>query len=176
MRIWSISLIKSDWKWCMHLSRSLYLNWQSELQWPCNKPIIATSLGYRLEAGCDKCYIFYVFVWKWSQVKGFRSFGDPTINYRGRRSGPCRLWMFYSSGRGVDKTIRYNDLRRTAYTLVMLQVVIDQVLNQFSTDYRISGIFRVGLIFAEFATSMKSPKIDTAKMKPYYTSSLRALE
>ena len=42
--------------------------------------------------------------------------------------------------------------------------------------YRISGIFRVGLIFAEFADSVKSPKIDTAKNKPYYTSSLRVLE
>ena len=27
-------------------------------------------------------------------------------------------------------------------------------------------IFRVGLIFAEFATCLKSPKIDTAKNKP----------
>ena len=43
-------------------------------------------------------------------------------------------------------------------------------------NYRISGIFRLGLIFAEFATSLKSPKIDTAKNKPYYTSSLRVLE
>ena len=42
--------------------------------------------------------------------------------------------------------------------------------------YPISGSFRVGLIFAEFATSLKSPKIDTAKNKPYYTSSLRNLE
>ena len=39
-----------------------------------------------------------------------------------------------------------------------------------------SGIFRVGLIFAEFATSLKSPKTDTAKNKPYYTSSMRVLE
>ena len=39
--------------------------------------------------------------------------------------------------------------------------------------YRISGIFHVGLIFAEFATSLKFPKIDTVKNKPYYTSSLR---
>ena len=44
------------------------------------------------------------------------------------------------------------------------------------TVYRISGTFRVVLIFAEFATSLKSPKIDTAKNKPYYTSSLRVLE
>ena len=31
MRIWSILLIKSDLKWCIHLSRSLflYLRWQS---------------------------------------------------------------------------------------------------------------------------------------------------
>ena len=43
-------------------------------------------------------------------------------------------------------------------------------------DYRISGIFRVGLIFAEFAASLKSPTIDTAKNKPYYTSSLTVLE
>ena len=42
--------------------------------------------------------------------------------------------------------------------------------------YRISGIFRVGLIFAEFATSMNSPKIDTVKNKPCYTSSLRVIE
>ena len=41
--------------------------------------------------------------------------------------------------------------------------------------YRISGIFRVGLIFAEFTTSLKSPKIDTAKNKPYFMSLLRAL-
>ena len=45
-----------------------------------------------------------------------------------------------------------------------------------SITYRISGIFRLGLIFVEFATSLKLPKIDTAKNKPYYTSSLRVLE
>ena len=33
--------------------------------------------------------------------------------------------------------------------------------------YRISGIFRVGLIFDEFATSLKPPKIDTGKNKLY---------
>ena len=42
--------------------------------------------------------------------------------------------------------------------------------------YRISGIFRMGVIFAEFATSLKSPKIDTAKNNPYYTSTLKILE
>ena len=42
--------------------------------------------------------------------------------------------------------------------------------------YCISGIFRVGLIFAEFATSLKSLKIDTVKNKPNYTSSLRVNE
>ena len=31
------------------------------------------------------------------------------------------------------------------------------------------------LIFAEFETSLKSPKIDKAKNKPYYTSSLGVL-
>ena len=36
--------------------------------------------------------------------------------------------------------------------------------------YPISGISRVGLIFAEFANSLKSPKIDVAKNKPYYKS------
>ena len=40
----------------------------------------------------------------------------------------------------------------------------------------ISGIFHVDLIFAEFATSLKSPKIDTAKNKSYFTPSLRILE
>ena len=42
--------------------------------------------------------------------------------------------------------------------------------------YCISGIFRVGLILAEFAISLKSPKIGTVKNKPYYTSSMRVLE
>ena len=42
--------------------------------------------------------------------------------------------------------------------------------------YRMSGIFRLGLIFAEFATSLKSPKIDTAKNKSYYKSPLRTLQ
>ena len=32
----------------------------------------------------------------------------------------------------------------------------------------------MGLIFAEFATSLKSPEIDTAENKPYFTYSLRA--
>ena len=44
------------------------------------------------------------------------------------------------------------------------------------SPYRISGIFNMGLIFAEFATSLKLPKIDTVKNKPYYMSSLRVLE
>ena len=34
----------------------------------------------------------------------------------------------------------------------------------------------MGLIFAEFVISLKSPKIDTAKNKPYYTSSLSVFE
>ena len=38
------------------------------------------------------------------------------------------------------------------------------------------GNFRVGLIFAEFATSLKSPKIDTAKNKLYNKSPLRTLQ
>ena len=42
--------------------------------------------------------------------------------------------------------------------------------------YCISEIFRVGLIFAEFSTSLKSPKLDTAKNKSYNTSLFRVLE
>ena len=44
--------------------------------------------------------------------------------------------------------------------------------------YRISWIFRLCLIFTEFATSLKLQKIETAKSKPYYMymSSLRVLE
>ena len=34
----------------------------------------------------------------------------------------------------------------------------------------------MGLIFAEFATSLKLPEIDTVKNKPYYTFSFRVLE
>ena len=54
-----------------------------------------------------------------------------------------------------------------------------QVAQSIYTWYilgKIYGIFRVGLIFAEFATSLKSPKIETAKNKPYYTPSFRVLE
>ena len=42
--------------------------------------------------------------------------------------------------------------------------------------YRKLGIFHVGLIFTEFATSLKSSKINKAKNKPYYMSSFRVLE
>ena len=42
--------------------------------------------------------------------------------------------------------------------------------------YRISGIFRVGLIFAEFATSSKSLKMHTVKIRHCYKSVLRALQ
>ena len=49
-------------------------------------------------------------------------------------------------------------------------------MNHLCYKYRILEIFRVGLIFNEFATSLKLPKIDTAKNKPYYTSSLKVLE
>ena len=34
----------------------------------------------------------------------------------------------------------------------------------------------MSLILAEFAIALKLPKIDTAKNKPFYTSSLRVLE
>ena len=43
-------------------------------------------------------------------------------------------------------------------------------------EYYTSIMFRVGLIFAEFATSLKSPNIYKAKNKPYLASSLRVLE
>ena len=43
--------------------------------------------------------------------------------------------------------------------------------------YRISEIFCVSLIFAEFVTFLKSPKIDTGtKINPIYTPLLRVLE
>ena len=45
----------------------------------------------------------------------------------------------------------------------------DKIIN------RISGIFRVGLTFTEFRISTKLPKKETAKNKPYFTSSLRKL-
>ena len=51
-----------------------------------------------------------------------------------------------------------------------------QRASEKTSIYRISGIFRVCLIFTEFATSLKSPKIETAKNKLYFTSSLRVLE
>ena len=57
-------------------------------------------------------------------------------------------------------------------------VVIDNTCTKFLSNScnGISGIFRVGLIFTEFATPLKLPKIDTAKNKPYNRSSLRVLE
>ena len=49
-------------------------------------------------------------------------------------------------------------------------------LHTLSKLYTVYREFFASLIFAEFATSLKSPKIDTAKNKPYYTSALRVLE
>ena len=70
------------------------------------------------------------------------------------------------------------------YFVFNVKLLLLYRVNSYSTKlkcvcplkYRISGIFRVGLIFAEFVTSLKSPNIDPAKNKPFYTSSLRALE
>ena len=53
---------------------------------------------------------------------------------------------------------------------------LNVICNDISVIYRISGIFLVGLIFSEFATSLKLPKIDTVKSKSYYRSSLRVPE
>ena len=63
--------------------------------------------------------------------------------------------------------------KREYRTDAKTQTQIDQ--GQKMICYRISGIFRVGLIFAEFATYLQSPKIDNAKIKPRNTSPLRAL-
>ena len=41
-----------------------------------------------------------------------------------------------------------------------------------NTIYRISGIFWVDLIFAEFVNSLTLPKLDTVKNKPFHPSSL----
>ena len=46
----------------------------------------------------------------------------------------------------------------------------------YSHYNHISVIFRVGLINAKFATFLKSPKIDTAKNKPYCTPLLIVLQ
>ena len=53
---------------------------------------------------------------------------------------------------------------------------VSQPQNNRKMAYCISGIFRVSLIFTEFATFLKSPEFDTVKNKPYYISSLRVLE
>ena len=77
--------------------------------------------------------------------------------------------------RTLKRTLRRMGLKKNG-TEAPISVIVQTVVNLQQQGYRISGIFRVGLIFAEFATSLKSPKIDTAKNKPYYTSSLRVLE
>ena len=53
-----------------------------------------------------------------------------------------------------------------ACLLLIFKTIYNTVYQEF---------YRVGLIFAEFTASLKSLKIDTAKNKPYYTSSLRVL-
>ena len=57
-------------------------------------------------------------------------------------------------------------------------LIADLFLFCYERDFmsNIHKSFRVGLIFAEFATSGKLPKIHSAKNKLYYTSSLRVLE
>ena len=66
----------------------------------------------------------------------------------------------------------------TVNVIISFPGQMEASLSKFSRVpyYRISEIFRVGLIFAKFATSLKSPKLDTAKNKPYYKSSLKVLE
>ena len=65
--------------------------------------------------------------------------------------------------------------KKTSKTRQNFDFGMEPIITLLST-YRISGIFRDGLIFAEFATTLKSQKIDTAKNKPYYKSPLRTLQ
>ena len=90
-------------------------------------------------------------------------------------SGTTKQWDIYING-----VNRYSgSLTGTVgseLAPVQSEVAVTSNNDQCKYAYCISGIFRVGLVFAQFATSLKSPKIDTAKNKPYYTSSLRVLE
>ena len=52
MRIWSILLIKSDLKWCIHLSRSLYLS----------KPVLYSRYSKHSEVSSHLHYILYRYV------------------------------------------------------------------------------------------------------------------
>ena len=44
MRVWSISLIKSDLKWCIHLSRSLFFNFNYLMSVTADGPRIPRGL------------------------------------------------------------------------------------------------------------------------------------
>ena len=60
-------------------------------------------------------------------------------------------------------------------TIIYIDHTFEYILTH--TNYSITGIFRVGLIFAEFATFLEIAKNrHLAKNNPYCTSSLRVLE
>ena len=69
MRIWSMLLIESDWKWCIHLRRSLFLNFNYTLRKyqlqvaPGSQP---SYIRFTYHIWCmgdldPKCYVFSVF-------------------------------------------------------------------------------------------------------------------
>ena len=68
-----------------------------------------------------------------------------------------------------DKT----SLKFCASFRFFLAVIVEKFQKIHYLNYVKRGI---GLIFTEFATSLKLPKIGTVKNKPYHTSSLRVLE
>ena len=69
MRIWSISLIKSDLKWCIHLSRSLFFNF--------NYLVSVTAGGPRSPRGHMKPsstvdFCWFVALWEHQIVRVFK--------------------------------------------------------------------------------------------------------
>ena len=58
MRIWSKLFIKSDFKWCIHLSRSLFLYCNLKFIWYCKIPLRCFFLKYlpcSIEVNVDIC-------------------------------------------------------------------------------------------------------------------------
>ena len=71
--------------------------------------------------------------------------------------------------------IRASGIPRAAVRKILKQE--HRIMSRDSENYRISGIFCVGLLFCRVSDLPKiDKKIDTAKIKPYSTSSLRVLE
>ena len=102
MRIWSILLIKSDLKWCIHLSRSHFLYFVK-----CNNP--SSNMGWNLHV------IIFIFRYEILDRTDGRSLRENMAMAKNWGHGRVTSLVTRGTGKRHDQKLRLHVLWQTAY-------------------------------------------------------------